>query len=64
MNETSTETRSVVAKRTSKKSANVGRRDDSAAAKRVAAKPAKPRKTVAKSAVRKPTKETTRAAKR
>ena len=45
----------------SRKSAKVAK---TAAAKRVAAKAAKPRKAVAKSAVRKPTKETTRAAKR
>ena len=41
MNETATETRSVVAKRTSKKSAKVAKK---AAAKGVAARAAKPRK--------------------
>ncbi len=50
-----------MAKRTSKKPAKVAK---NAAAKWVAAKAAKPRKAAAKSAVRKPTKETTRAAKR
>ncbi len=59
-----------MAKRTSKKSPKVGRRSprrvnsDTAATGRAAAKAAKPRKVVAKSAVRKLTKETTRAAKR
>ena len=45
-----------MANKTSKKSAKVGRRGDKAAAKRVAAKAAKPRKAVAKSSARKPTK--------
>ena len=52
MSKPATETLSVVAKRTSKKSAVATK----AAAKRVAAKAAKPRKAVAKSSARKPTK--------
>jgi hypothetical protein len=50
MSKPATETLSVVAKRTSRKSAKVAKK---AAAKRVAAKAAKPRKTVPKSKVRK-----------
>ena len=42
-----------MARKTSKKSAKVGRRGDKAAAKRVAAKPAKPRTTAPKSPSRK-----------
>ncbi|NOT01152.1 MAG: hypothetical protein HOP29_11045 [Phycisphaerales bacterium] len=64
-------TKQATAKRkTAKKSAKVGRaatagrRGDKAPAKQVAAKAAKPRKAVAESAVRKPTEETTRAARR
>ena len=45
-----------MAKKTSKKSTKVGRRGDKAAAKRAAANRAKPRKAVAKSSARKPTK--------
>src|SRR6266516_4493751 len=50
MSKPATEARSVVAKRTSKKSANVAKR---AAARRVAAKAARPRKTAPKSQFRK-----------
>ena len=50
----------AMAKGTSKKSKTVRRRGDKAPARPVAAKPAKPRKAVASQ--RKPTKETTRAA--
>jgi hypothetical protein len=52
MNETSTETLSVVAKRPSKKSAKVAKKT---AARRVAAEAAKPQRSVAKSSARKST---------